>query len=97
MIATRLIPFIIIGVGYLICKAILTKYPLNKDTLSNNDNRVSVLFFWVVSLLVVSGQIFYVVRIFSRLFQISGNLAIPLFIIIISVFSIYAIFFLRKR
>jgi len=97
MLLSRLFPILIIGVGYLICKSIFTKYPLTKDTLANQDKIASIYLSWFLSLLIILGQIFYVVKIFSSLFKVSGIFFWPFFIIIFSVFSIYAIFFLKKR
>ena len=94
MLLTRILPFIIIGIGFLIYREIFKTFPLSKKTLEEETNYAKVVSLWIVSLFIIIGQLMYIIRVFSKLFSSSDTIAFPIFIgvfaaVIICAFLIY--------
>ena len=96
MLLYRILPIIIIGGGFLICREIFRAFPLSKKTLEKETNDAKVVSLWIVSLFIIIGQILYTVRIFSKLFSISDKIAFPIFIGVFAAVIIFA-FLIYKR
>jgi len=97
MVLNRLLPIILIGGGYLISKSIFTAYPLKKGSLNNVKTGSSLYLLWTLAFLIITGQLLYIVKVFTNLFQLSGNLVLPFFLIPVLVISMYALFFFKKK
>jgi hypothetical protein len=96
MLIYRILPFLIIGGGFLICREIFKTFPLSKKTLEEETNDAKVVSLWIVSLFIIIGQFVYIFKIFSKLFSFSDALTVPIFIGVI-VFFIVISFIIFKN
>jgi hypothetical protein len=90
MLLTRILPIIIIGVGFLICRSIFRAWPLGKQTLMEQANKIQVLSAWLLAFVIIFAQISYIFKIFSNLFKVSDTFVIPFFIGIFVVIFVIA-------
>ena len=92
----RFLPIILIGGGYLICKAIFSAFPLRKETLEEETYKTSVIFTWIFAFLIISAQLIYIWTVISRLLKFSDSIKYPLFIIPFVILGVYTYFLLRR-
>lgn len=97
MLVSRLLPILLIGGGYLICKAIFTAHPFNKGSLSNKNIPSQVILRWSFAFLIILVQIIYTVKSLSNLFLLSSNVVVPFLIIPILIMTLYAFFIFNKK
>jgi len=96
MLLFRILPILIIGGGFLICREIFRAFPLSKNTLENETNDTKVVSIWIVSLFIIIGHLYYIYKIFSKVFSFFDSLVIPL-LIGVFVAVMFFTFFILKR
>ncbi len=85
----RILPIIIIGGGYLICKAIFNAYPLDIKQFKEKENKSTVISMWFLAFLIICGQLIYIWKILNNLLKISDSIKYPLFFIPLFIILIY--------
>lgn len=92
----RFVPIIVIGGGFLICRAIFMAFPLRKGTLVDEEYKTSVILTWIVAFLIIVGQLIYIWRIFERMLKVTDPMILPLFLIPFVILGVYAYFLIRR-
>jgi|APSaa5957512622_1039677.scaffolds.fasta_scaffold12282_4 hypothetical protein len=97
MLIYRLLPFIIIGGGFLICKAIFKAYPLQLEFLNEKDNKLTVISMWSLAFLIICGQLIYIWKLINIFLIISDPLKYPILVFFLIIIIMYSIFIFIKR
>lgn len=97
MIYYRALPIVLIGGGFLICKAIFSSFPLKRESLQNEEAGSAIYLLWGLAFIIITGQLYFIVRIFSSLFQLSGPLVLPFFLFTLLAMLMYVILYFKNK
>lgn len=96
MLVDRIVPFIIIGLGFLICQKIFQAHPLSISFLKQQPQPAKVLAIWSVALAIIFVQLNYLWKIFARLAEVEV-LAMPIYILLfLFIFFYFWSFYYRR-
>jgi membrane-anchored protein YejM (alkaline phosphatase superfamily) len=93
----RLLPIIIIGGGFLICKAIFNAYPLDFQQFKEKENKSTVISMWFFAFLIICGQLIYIWSILNTFLKISDSVKYPLLLIPLFIIFIYGYILYKNR
>lgn len=90
MILERMLALILIGGGFLVWNAIFKAYPLRKEY------EEKPLLAWMLGFLIIIGQLLYIYKIFSKLFNYTDSVPIFLLVIIIVIFALITLMLWKR-
>ncbi|KQC05517.1 MAG: hypothetical protein APR54_08215 [Candidatus Cloacimonas sp. SDB] len=97
MLINRFLAIIIIGGGFLVCKAIFSAHPLDVKYLKGKENKSTVISLWSLAFLIICGQLIYLWQILNVFFKISEVIKYPFFIIIFLIILVNGYFLFKNR
>ena len=93
----RIIPIILIGGGYAVCKIIFSAYPLKKTTLEDRKNITSVYLLWLVAVGIITTQLYFIIDVFLNLFKATGEFKGLFFFIGFVFMAFYAFLYIKRK
>ncbi|MBC8384767.1 MAG: hypothetical protein H8E57_04535 [Candidatus Cloacimonetes bacterium] len=93
----RIIPIILIGGGYVVCKTIFSAYPLKKTTLEDQENKTSVYLLWLVALGIITTQLYFIIDVFLNLFKATGEFKGLFFFIGFLFLAFYGFLYVKRK